>query len=198
MEGPAGVRIVPGGSGLQELANLNEWQFGRLLASFTQLEKEQDVILIDTGAGLSKNVTNFFLAADELIVVTNPEPAATLDAYGLLKVAAEQGRKRGVSVVVNRADTPQEADMVARRLIDTAERFLGAEVSLLGHIPADRHVASAVKRQAPVVLQSPGCPASQGIKKIARSITAQGGGKVEPAPDRKSFLDRLREMISQA
>lgn len=198
VEGTAGIRVVPGGSGLQELANLNEWQFGRLLASFTQLEKEHDFILIDTGAGLSKNVTNFFLAADELIVVTNPEPAATLDAYGLLKVAAEQGRRNGISLVVNRADSQQEAEMVARKLIDTCERFLGAAVSHLGFVPADHHVTSAIKRQAPFVVQNPICPASQGIKKIARLITSQEGRTPEPAPVKKSFLDRVKEMFAQA
>ena len=198
VEGPAGVRVVPGGSGLQELANLNEWQFGRLLASFAQLEKEHDFILIDTGAGLSKNVTNFFLASDELIVVTNPEPAATLDAYGLLKVAAEQGRKHGISLVVNRADSEQEADLVARKLMDTSERFLGAELSLLGFVPSDHHVTSAIRCQAPVVLQTPMCPASQGVKRIAKLLTSQDGRTPELAPVKKSFLDRVRQMFAQA
>jgi len=198
VEGPYGLHVVPGGSGLQELANLNEWQFGRLLTSLAELEKSHDLLLIDTGAGLSKNVTNFFLAADEVVVVTNPEPPATLDAYGLLKVASEQGRKHGIHLVVNRAESPSEAGMVAQKFIETAQKFLDLRVNYLGHVPTDPTVLQAIKKQQPLLIHFPQSVATSSVRRIAQALVPQE--EAVPAPSvsapRRSFFDRLRNLFA--
>ncbi len=198
VEGPYGLHVVPGGSGLQELANLNEWQFGRLLTSLAELEKSHDLLLIDTGAGLSKNVTNFFLAADEVVVVTNPEPPATLDAYGLLKVASEQGRKHGIHLVVNRAESPSEAGMVAQKFIETAQKFLDLRVNYLGHVPTDPTVLQAIKKQQPLLVHFPQSVATSSVRRIAQALVPQE--EAVPAPSvsapRRSFFDRLRNLFA--
>ncbi|MGI6225623.1 MAG: MinD/ParA family protein, partial [Peptococcales bacterium] len=85
IEGPKGIKIIPGGSGIYELADLKEWQLERFLIRLTTLEKEYDYLLIDTGAGISKNVLDFALAADEIFIITTPEPTSITDAYGLIK-----------------------------------------------------------------------------------------------------------------
>ena len=198
LEGPHGLRVVPGGSGLSELANLNEWQFGRLVASLTELEREADLILIDTGAGLSRNVTNFFLAADDVVVVTNPEPPATLDAYGVLKVVGEQGRRHGVKLVVNRAQNPNEASLVAEKLAETAKRFLGIEVTYLGPVLEDQMVVSAVKRQKPLLLHYNTSVAGQGIKRLARQLQPSPEAELQPGGERLGFFQRLRQLFANS
>lgn len=194
VEGPGGVRVVPGGAGLAELANLSEWQFGRLIETLGQLERETDVLLIDTGAGLSRNVTNFFLAADEVLLVTNPEPPATLDAYGVLKVLAEQGRRRGIRLVVNRAPSPSDAAAVADRLTQTAQRFLGLEVGYLGPVMEDVNVLNAIKRQSPVIVQYPSAVAAQGMRRIARQLAPAAEPEAQSGEARAGFFQRLRQL----
>jgi MinD-like ATPase involved in chromosome partitioning or flagellar assembly len=88
--GPSGLRIIPGGSGLPELANLTDERREELLAIFAQLDGHADILLLDTGAGISANVLRFVVAAGEAIVVTTPEPPAVTDAYALIKVASQQ------------------------------------------------------------------------------------------------------------
>jgi flagellar biosynthesis protein FlhG len=90
--GPHGVRVISGGSGLHELANLSDSRREDLLATFAQLEGQADVLLLDTGAGISANVLRFVVAAGEALVVTTPEPTAVTDAYALIKVACQQAR----------------------------------------------------------------------------------------------------------
>ncbi|MHB9145356.1 MAG: AAA family ATPase [Symbiobacteriia bacterium] len=198
IDGPYGLHVVPGGSGLQELANLNEWQFGRLLTSLGELEKHHELLLIDTGAGLSKNVTNFFLAADEVIVVTNPEPPATLDAYGLLKVAAEQGRTHGIHLVVNRAESPSEAGAVAQKFIETAQKFLGLRVDFLGYIPMDPLVVQAIKRQQPLIVHYPQSLAAMAVRRIAQTLVPpeEAVTPATPTASHRSFFDRLRTLFN--
>lgn len=203
IEGPGGLRVIPGASGLADLANLNEWQFGRLLDSLMQVEESSDIVLVDTGAGLSRNVTNFFLAADEVLLVTNPEPPATLDAYGVLKTLAEQNNRQRVSLIINRAATTAEALAVADRLADTAERFLGFRPEYLGAVLEDRHAVEAVKRQALLVQQYPNSSAAQSVRRLAAQLT---GGPViveqdaaaALQPQAGGFFQRLRQLFANA
>ncbi len=198
IEGPNGLRVVPGGSGLADLANLSEWKFGRLINALSQLEKSNDLILVDTGAGLSRNVTNFFLAADEVLLVTNPEPPATLDAYGILKVLAEQGRRGGIRLVINRAASQSEADGVARRLSETAYRFLGIELEYLGAVLDDPSVTKAIKRQVPLVIDSPDSPAAQAIKRVAERLSGRSVKRQQAATQAGGFFSRLRQLFNGA
>lgn len=167
---PGGINIIPGGSGLHDLADLSEWQFSRLVASFGELEKEADVLLLDTGAGISRNVLNFILAADEVLLVTTPEPHALVDAYGLLKALVRQDIATKLSFVVNRAETPAEAIQAADNLQKAAKRFLGIELTYAGSIRDDVNVVRAVKRQIPFLLLSPNAPAARCIDQIADKL----------------------------
>ena len=94
VEGPHGIKVIPGGSGLQELANLSDSRREELLATFAELDSQADVLLLDTGAGISDNVLQFVLAAGEALVVTTPEPTAVTDAYALIKVASQVAAAR--------------------------------------------------------------------------------------------------------
>ncbi|NLT96288.1 MAG: AAA family ATPase [Clostridia bacterium] len=193
IEGPGGINLVPGGSGLQNLAELDEWQFNRLINSFQTLEDYADIILIDTGAGLSKNVTNFILDSDEVIVVTTPEPHAITDAYAIIKVMDEQDNTLRPKLVLNRVESPEEAKKVSDKMITVTERFLTIRLESLGYILDDSNVLKAIKRMRPFILAEPSCPAAQCIKNIALKLV-----RPEETPQievRKNFLHRMKELF---
>ncbi len=167
LEGPLGVRIVPGGSGLWELANLGADQRERAVGALAELEVGSDYILIDTGAGVSDNVTRFVTGADEAIVVTTPEPTALADAYALIKVASRQRRDICFHLVVNLARNAAAGDEAARTVSAVAERFLGVRLNHLGNLPADPVVSRAVHRQTLVLLAYPTAPVASALTLIA-------------------------------
>jgi len=180
-QGPQGIEVVPGGSGTVELASLSEWQFGKLLTSLAYLERLAEVMIIDTGAGVSQNVTNFLLTADNIIVVTTPEPPALLDAYALVKAVYVAGRRDGMGLVVNRS-TEAEARRVHDKLAKTARRFLSVDIQYLGFIPRDNAVSTSTLRQVPLLSAFSGCPASRQIRKLARLLAQEdplGAPKLE-------------------
>ena len=191
IEAPGGINLVPGGSGFQFLADLDTEQLRHVISSYKQLESYADVILIDTGAGLSKNVINFALASDEVLVVTNTEPHAITDAYAIIKVLSEYEEMPLCSLIVNRAETPLEGQQVGKRMSNVAQRFLGMELELLGYILDDRTVSKAIKQKKPHILTFPNAPFAQGIKSVAQKITE--GDKAQTK--KKSFFDRLKDIF---
>ena len=195
IEGPGGIQVVPGGSGLQNLADLDEWQFSRLINSFQTLEKYADIILIDTGAGLSKNVVNFILASDEIIVVTTPEPHAITDAYAIIKVMDNRDSSLKPKLVLNRVESPEEARQVTKKMIQVTDRFLTLKLDSLGYILEDSHVLKAIKRLRPFVLTDPQSPASQCVKNIAQKIVHPE--ETNQLEVRKSFFNRFKELFNK-
>lgn len=176
LEGPEGVRLVASGSGgVQELAEMGESQRARFLQSLEGLEADVDVLLIDTGAGIHRNVLSFALAADEVLLVTTPEPTALMDAYGMIKVLHRERPDVHIRLTVNQAGSAAEADEAARKLVVLARRFLGFEIEVLAHLPRDTGVWQAVKRQRPVLLSAPASPFASAVQRLADSLTAGSG-----------------------
>jgi len=172
-EGPHGLKIIPGGSGMHELANLKDWQLENFLTKLSHLEGMADYLLIDTGAGLSKAVLSFALAADEVIVVTTTEPTAITDAYGLIKTIRQQRYHGKVKVVVNRVSSASDAGVVFNKLKIAISRFLKYQIEYLGAIREDPKVSQAVKEQQPFLLSYPLTPATQDIFAMAAVLCNQ-------------------------
>jgi len=196
-EGPHGVRVISGGSGFSEMADLSDSRRDELLNAFAALEGQADVLLLDTGAGISANVLRFVAAAGEALVVTTPEPTAVTDAYALIKVVTQQVRggvlpdgendpasRLRLRLVVNQATSEAEAQETATNIVTVAQRFLGVEVQKFGSIPADRSMAQAVRRQTPAVDAFPNAPAALAIQDLARRLLATPDPMptIEPAP----------------
>jgi len=171
--GPQGLLIVAGGSGIQELANLRRWQVEQFISKLEELEGMADILIIDTAAGLSRNVLSFVLAADEVIVITTPEPTAITDAYGLVKAMTSKRKHGVIHLVVNRVESKQEADITASKLSVVAEKFLKLNIGHLGFIFDDPVVTKAVKHQEPFVLKYPGSPAAECIQRLAALMVDQ-------------------------
>ena len=173
VEGPQGLKIIPGGSGIQELANLKEWELESFLTKLSMIEGEADYLLIDTGAGLSNSVLSFALAADELIVVTTPEPTAITDAYGLIKALCQQDFTGKIYLVVNRVVSPKEAAVVFEKLQTATHKFLDYEIEFLGYIVEDVKVGQAIQAQKPFLIAYPQTMAANNLYTIAAKITDQ-------------------------
>ncbi len=171
VEGPSGVRIIPAGSGFVNLTHLTDGQKLCLLSEFEALEDDFDYFLIDTGAGISANVTYFNLAADECIIVVSPEPTSVTDAYAMIKVMnTEYGEKR-FKLLMNMVRDEREAKAVFLNLIQVADQYLsGVALEYCGYLPRDEKVPAAVRQRKPFVTLYPKAPSSIRIREIARQL----------------------------
>lgn len=170
VEGPAGIRVLPASSGVPHLTTLSESQQMVLLEQLEHCSEGVDVLLIDTGAGISPNVTFFASSAQEAIVVVSPEPTSLTDAYALIKVLARHYRERRFKVLVNMAKSPREAAEVFRKLDTAADRFLHVVLEYVGCVPQDDYVPLAVMQQKALLELFPASPAGQAITRLAGQI----------------------------
>jgi len=173
LDGPAGVRIIPAASGVEELTALGAADRLRLLGGIETLEPEPDVLLVDTAAGISSNVLFFTAAAADALIVVTPEPTALTDAYALMKILAERHGRREFLVVVNMAAGSADAHAAFARLARVADRFLHVRLEYQGWVPYDDAVARAVRAQRPVVLASPHSAASVAFAQLAHRLGAR-------------------------
>jgi flagellar biosynthesis protein FlhG len=177
VDGPGGFRLIGGASGLARMADLSDYDRQSLVTALAELEARTDVILIDTGAGISPNVLSFTRSADQVLVVTTPEPTAITDAYAVIKVisrdapeAKDSPGSRPLSLLVNQVRHRDEGQLVYERIAKVARQFLGVHVLDAGSIPSDPEVPNAVRRRTPFLLASPQCPASLGISQLAMRL----------------------------
>lgn len=171
VKGPWGLNIISGGSGFLEMANLEQSRRRHLIRMLNCFSAQDDFVLIDTGAGISKNVLGFIAAAGEVVIVVTPEPTSLTDAYALIKVLANFKVHSEVYVVVNRAADKKEARKTLQRLQATADRFLKISIIGLGWLPEERLVSQAIKNQEPFFLASPNSQAARSVTSIAALLT---------------------------
>ncbi|MCG8572416.1 MAG: MinD/ParA family protein [Spirochaetes bacterium] len=184
-----GIQIVAGASGFSKIANLNDEERGEFISELSTLSYA-DVLIIDTGAGVSQNVLSFVIAADEALIVTTPEPTAITDAYGIIKIIATEINNPllELKLIVNRVNSVVEGRKVAERVINIAGQFLNIKVDNLGLIYDDPVVSQGVIKQTPFLYLDPKSKASTSIKHIASRLEGvefkEGGGI-------KKFLKKL-------
>jgi flagellar biosynthesis protein FlhG len=193
-DGPAGLKLIAGGSGVGDLADLPESDLQQFIRSLRKLESRTDYLLVDTGAGLGRSVRNFVLAADVVLVVTTPEPTAMTDAYAMIKAVVQKNPAADIKFVVNQAESKAEAEDAAARLSNATLRFLGAATECLGSIPTDREVPRCVRGQRPFYLAAPGSPASLAVREIATRLL---GDPADPAGGVSLFFDRLSRVFAK-
>ncbi len=186
LKGPYGLRYISGGSGMEQAGEFTPAERSLLEEKLTGCGELADIILIDTGAGIGRNVLDFILAADEVVLVTTPEPTAMTDAYAVMKAYSMYAAKPNMRIVVNRVYDEAESLEVAEKLRKTAERFLHMDIGSLGAIYEDRTMIQAVRQQKPILQAYPDSLAAKCIKAIARSILY--GEKVFVKKGWKSFL----------
>ena len=174
LEGPDGIRVLPASSGVEELANLDEYRTEILLRSLADVEDDVDLILIDTPSGIGTHAISLTQAADQILVVTTPEPTSFSDAYAMIKVLSQRHLKSTPCLLVNQADSEEQAIEVARRVQSVSKRFLNLDVEYWGYILADESVPKSVVRQEPFLSTYPYSPASSCVYQLARRVLGNG------------------------
>jgi flagellar biosynthesis protein FlhG len=198
LEAPGGFKLVPGAVGLPRMANLPDMDRERILDALADLERDNDLILVDTGAGVHDSVMSFVRHADVATVVVTPEPTSIADAYALIKIlhlGVGPGRPApSVSLIVNQARDEAEARSVHGRIANTAKRFLGFEPQLLAWLHKDEALPASVRARGPVVVLQPGSRISRDFRIAAESVLhATGVGVVagQSGPRARGFFARL-------
>lgn len=176
VDGPEGVAIIPASSGVQELTHLTEGQKINLLNEFDNLNNMFDILLIDTGAGISSNVIYFNLAAEERIIVVTPEPTSRTDAYALIKVMFQEHGVNHFHLLMNMVSDEKEATSVYKTLSNVIERFMGGiSLDYAGYILRDDQLQKAVNRRKPVLCAYPDTTSSQCFQTLATYLIEQMG-----------------------
>ena len=191
-DGPFGIKFISGGSGLKELTNITEKQMSYFINNFSYLDAIFDIIIIDTGAGISKSVVNFIKASDETIIVTTPEPTSITDAYALIKtIKEERGHMPKFKMVVNRVDDEEEGVEIYEKINRASGKFLNVQIEDLGCIPYDRYLVKAVKKQEPASMLYPNCSFTKALEKIGSKMMDMDYVETSQSVGIKGFMKRL-------
>ncbi len=175
VQGPRGLRILPGASGVEALTTLEEPKIRAFLEQVRDYCANMDYVVIDTSPGISAGVLACLECADEILLVTSPEPTAITDAYALLKVMDHRGgERRPVSVVMNQTCNREEAVRSFDRLRITAERFLRRPVDYLGAVTHDPTVREATRRQVDFLTHYEDSDCTRDVRKIAARLVSAG------------------------
>lgn len=175
LSGPGGIHVIPASSGIPELSELTSLQRRNLMSQLEPIVLSSDFLLIDNSAGISRNSTQTMSAADEVIVVTTPEPTSVVDAYATIKIATSQKPSKKISLVINQVRCEAEALRVLDQIRMVTEQFLGREIGYLGCINSDPKLRTSVMCQVPVTLASPESPSSRCFHALAKTLIAQSG-----------------------
>ncbi|MFV9509840.1 MinD/ParA family protein [Tepidibacillus sp. LV47] len=189
-KGPKGLTFIAGGSDLELFMNQHKYEnLSYLFDQFQLLNGHVDTLLVDTGAGVSEESLRFMLSADEVFLVTTPEPTAITDAYAIIKLLHSKEKTKKVSLIINRAANEKEAHSTANRIRIVSKNFLDFDIHYLGYISNDEHVPKAVKKQEPFYLAYPNSKASKNIRTIVEKYIQ----KHEPSKigGTKAFLEKM-------
>lgn len=174
--GPGGVQFIPGVSGVHELADLTEFERQNLIAQFQKVDTNTDILILDCGAGLSRNVISYAMAADRVLVVTTPQPTAMTDAYAMFKALHREGCRGQLCLAVNMVQSRADADATFDRLSKVAQRFLRFPIAYQGYVLHDTAVELAVRERCPFVIKYPGSSASACIAAMANDLARTFAG----------------------
>jgi len=195
-QGEEGISFISGGSGIQELASMNREQVMFLTSRLIALDKYADVIIVDTGAGISDSVLEFVLASTEVLLVATPEPTSITDAYALLKALnrKEEFVKEHTSIkmISNRVKNEAEGQNVYEKMSVVSEKFLNIPITYLGPVPMDEQISKAVMRQKPVSVINPDAPSAKAIKQIAEKLLEL---ETEEIADKRGMFQLFSNLI---
>lgn len=183
-----GVMLLAGASGIESYANMPATERGRLRDAFSRLSERADLVILDTGAGVSRSVIEFAAAADEVVIVTTPEPTALVDAYAAVKMLTREPDAGRMRLVVNQAADRGEADRISAGLVGVARRFLETEVDRLGYVLRDAAVGRSVMARTPFVVAEPGSAAAECVRNLAARLC---GGAARP----RGFVERVFSLL---
>lgn len=172
--GPGEVGFISGGSGIAGLSNLSREYLIYIIQNLAELDAITDIVIVDTGAGISDAVLEFLVASGEIILVTSPEPTSITDSYSLLKALNRHDRFSSdtsqIKVMANKVDNKEEGKALFTKLNAVVARYLKLPISYLGSVPQDSHLSQAVMQQTPVSLAKPNAKSAKAYQEIAQVL----------------------------
>lgn len=201
-EGPENIGFISGGSGIQELTSLTKDQIVYLIQKLVELDEKADIILIDTGAGITDSVLEFVVASSEVLLVATPEPTSITDAYALLKTLNRKTdvtlQNTVIKMISNRISTEEEGIELYDKLSLVVNKFLKLKLEYLGALPQDASVSKAVMKQKPAISLYPN---SQFGKKLSYFADVLCENDIDKQQDKKGiaqlFTNLLRSRIKK-
>lgn len=184
VSGPGEIQVLPGAHGTRTLPECLADAPARLAVELAELEADADFLLVDAGSGLNPAIATFAVAADQVIVVTTPEPTSVADAHAALARLKRPAGPPALRAIVNQAASTTEANDCLARLAASSRQFLGMVVTPLGSVRADAHVPLAVRRKQPFATSYPNSLAARGVRRLARTLIEER----RPRPRRPGFF----------
>uniref|UniRef100_UPI002FE4A50C MinD/ParA family protein n=1 Tax=Thiosocius teredinicola TaxID=1973002 RepID=UPI002FE4A50C len=170
VEGPNGMKVIPGASGVQSLAELSPAEHTGLIRAFSELAADTELLIVDTAAGISDTVLSFSRASHEIVVVVCDEPASITDAYAIIKLLNRDYGHQRFRILANMIRSAQEGRELYTKMCRVTDRYLDVTLSFMGAIPFDESVRKAVRAQKPVVQAFPRSKAAQVFRSLAKKI----------------------------
>ena len=172
--GPMDVGFISGGSGIVGIENLSQDYLNYIIQNLVELDSMADVIIVDTGAGISNAVLEFLVASNEILLVTTPEPTSITDSYSLLKALNRHSRFKpeytSINVLANKVKNEEEGSMLYHKLNTVVSRYLKLPIEYLGYIPQDEQLSRAVMQQTPISIQNTSARSALAYGGIARKL----------------------------
>ena len=195
--GPMEVGFISGGSGIAGMSNLSRDYLSYIIQNLSQLDAIADIIIVDTGAGISDAVLEFLVASGEILLVTTPEPTSITDSYSLLKALYRHPRfdenTTKVKMVANRVAKESEGEILFNKLNAVVARYLKIPMTYLGSVPEDVQLARAVMQQMPVSLQNPGAKSTAAYEKIVQKLMGKEEEERQPRRGMAAFFSHILE-----
>lgn len=180
--GPENVGFISGGSGIREMTNLTKEQLINLSSRLSELDRQTDVVIIDTGAGISGNVMEFVVLSGEVLLIATPEPTSITDAYALLKTLNYQPEFTRehchIKLIANKVSNEKDGRELFEKLSVVADKFLNISLEYMGAVPSDNNMSKAVMKQQPLSVAYPNSQAARAIDDMARILAAPEGDAV--------------------
>lgn len=193
--GPMDVGFISGGSGIAGMSNLSKDYLNYIIHNLVQLDSLADIIIVDTGAGISDAVLEFLVASGEIVLITTPEPTSITDSYSLLKALSRhpryQAETTAIKMIANRVSKEEEGQILYNKLNAVVSRYLKIPFVYLGSVPQDDKLQQAVMQQTPVSLQNPNAKASVAYENIAGKLMDKEAISIKQKRGMASFFSHI-------
>ncbi len=190
VKGPTGIDVLPASSAVLDMIDAEENVLQKLEFAFQEFEHNYEMVIVDTGAGIGRNVTSFLLGADKVVVVVTPDPASIADAYGVIKILLQKEPGLPIMLVTNMVNSDDEGENLFKKMDLMVQRFLQNRILFGGAILRDENVQDAVRRQTPLVLEYPNSRPSNALKLMTRNLLKVPS---KDATERVSLFEGVRE-----
>jgi len=196
LTGPAGLKVIPASSGVQQMSELSNIEQAGVIRAFSEIDKNLDVLIVDTAAGISSSVVNFARACQEIIVVVCDEPTSLTDAYAYMKLLNRDYGLSKFHIVTNMVQSIQQGQQLFTKLTKVTDKYLDVSLNYVGAVPFDEYLRKSVQKQIPVVEAFPRSKSALAIRNVAQKIDnwpikIQAGGYLE------FFVERMIQYGAQ-